>query len=109
MFQDFIHLIAKLRVRFNKTQKIIPLGNYVATPAHIHSLMEDFGKDQTGLLPGDLFLEDKMNYDAEFASCRSQSSQVVAGNPREIKWDMFLRRINGQRYIQFYGRYTRSS
>ncbi|KAK4012167.1 hypothetical protein OUZ56_021266 [Daphnia magna] len=63
-FQDVTHLGAKLRTRLNKTQKSIPLGNFIATTAHIVALQEIIGKDRHGLRVGDVLLEDKMNYDA---------------------------------------------
>ncbi|XP_045023267.1 uncharacterized protein LOC123466338 [Daphnia magna] len=63
-FQDVTHLGAKLRTRLNNTQKSIPLGNFIATTAHIVALQEIIGKDRHGLRVGDVLLEDKMNYDA---------------------------------------------
>jgi hypothetical protein len=63
-FQDVTHLGAKLRTRLNKTQKSIPLGNFLATTAHIVALQEIIGKDRHGLRVGNVLLEDKINYDA---------------------------------------------
>jgi hypothetical protein len=63
-FQDVTHLGAKLRTRLNKTQKSIPLGNFLATTAHIVALQEIIGKDRHGLRVGDVLLEDNINCSA---------------------------------------------
>lgn len=64
--QDTIHEGAKLRTRFLKSEYLIPIGNFVANREHIVAVMNSpfVGKGETGVLPSDLDLHDKMNYDA---------------------------------------------
>lgn len=62
--QDTIHLGAKLRVRFLKVEKTLPLGNFLASMTDFINLLAAVSKDQHLIRDGDLNLLDKMNYDA---------------------------------------------
>jgi hypothetical protein len=77
-FQDTVHEGAKLRTRFLKTHMSLPFGNYVAHPSCIRNLMDKVGKDKHLLLEGDLYLKDKMNYDAVGRLCRPEVRELLA-------------------------------
>lgn len=42
----------------------MPLGNKIASVAHVTEIMAKVGKELHGLREGDILFEDKMNYDA---------------------------------------------
>ncbi|KAK4009537.1 hypothetical protein OUZ56_018671 [Daphnia magna] len=79
--QDIIHEGAKLRTRVLKSlpqsKLIMPFGDKTATPSYIISLMDFVTKDQHGLREGDIFLEDKMNYDAVLRICRPEVQALL--------------------------------
>lgn len=62
--QDPTHLGATWRCRLGKLDKFMPLGNKIASVAHVTEIMAKVGKDLHGLREGDILFEDKMNYDA---------------------------------------------
>ena len=86
--QDPTHLGAKLRCRLGKCDKFMPLGNKIASLAHITELMGKVGKDVHGLREGDILFEDKMNYDAVRRLCnpkvRSLLKKHVVGSEGTI-------------------------
>jgi len=79
--QDHVHLLTKLRTRFLKYDQFMPLGNKVATPAHIQSMMNMFSKDHHNIREGDLLLNDKMNYDAAKRLCHPKVRELLKSIP----------------------------
>ncbi|KAK3915297.1 tRNA 5-methylaminomethyl-2-thiouridine biosynthesis bifunctional protein MnmC [Frankliniella fusca] len=62
--QDTVHIGTKMRTRFLKDSIILPMGNYVASPTHLRSIIEDISKLEHGLTNTDLKSADKMNFKA---------------------------------------------
>ncbi|KAJ3642446.1 hypothetical protein Zmor_025234 [Zophobas morio] len=78
--QDTVHIITKLRTKFLKSDSILPLGNYVATVAHLEILVKNYTKDQHMLTITDLKAEDKMNYAAAEKVCSPEVRKMIADN-----------------------------
>ncbi|KAK3932647.1 Error-prone DNA polymerase [Frankliniella fusca] len=62
--QDTVHIGTKMRTRFLKDSIILPMGNYVASPTHLRSIIEDISKLEHGLTYTDLKSADKMSFKA---------------------------------------------
>ena len=59
--QDTVHIGAKLKTRLLKPSIVLPIGNFLVSCGHIHSLIKTVSKDKHQLTPSDLFSKDKMN------------------------------------------------
>lgn len=84
--QDTVHLGAKLRVRLLKTLLFLPVGDKIATPAHITSMQDLYSKDQHNLREGDLSLIDKMNYDAVNRLSKPVVRELLENVPGKIRF-----------------------
>jgi len=94
--QDTTHIITKMRTRLLKEGIILQMGNYLATPDHLHYLVETVSKDKHLLTSLDLKGEDKMNYSAGEKMC----SLSVINNLKEIaNTDGTIAYLNIMRYI----------
>lgn len=49
--QDAIHICTKLKTRFTKPSVILPMGKKNVSVLHVHSLIDNFSKDQHQLSP----------------------------------------------------------
>ncbi|RXX91571.1 hypothetical protein DD587_31600, partial [Klebsiella pneumoniae] len=78
--QDTLHIITKLRTKFLKSDSILPLGNYVATVAHLEILVKNYTKYQHMLTITDLKAEDKMNYAGAEKMCSPEVKKMIADN-----------------------------
>ncbi|KAJ8668480.1 hypothetical protein QAD02_010143 [Eretmocerus hayati] len=68
-FQDFVHILTKLRNRLLKESIVLALGGYSISSSHLWYLVNRFGKDNHGLTPTILNNVDKMNFDSARKMC----------------------------------------
>jgi hypothetical protein len=62
--QDMVHIGVKMKSRLLKPSIILPMGSYIATPAHLHILVALHGKEVHGIRQKDLNHKDKQNFAA---------------------------------------------
>jgi len=85
-----------MRTRFLKEGLILKIGNYLATPDHLHYLVKIVSKNKHLLTSLNLKGKDKMNYSAEEKMC----SLSVINNLKEIaNTDDIIAYLNIMRYI----------
>ena len=60
--QDMIHIGTKMRNRLLKPSIVLPMGQFIASNAHIHILVRLYGKERHGIREKDLDHRDKQNY-----------------------------------------------
>ncbi|KAE8739775.1 hypothetical protein FOCC_FOCC014722 [Frankliniella occidentalis] len=61
-YQDTVHILTKLRTKLTKSSLLLPVGNYVITPAHVRQLIRQESKDKHHIEESDLSGRDKMNF-----------------------------------------------
>uniref|UniRef100_A0A1X7USD2 PHD-type domain-containing protein n=1 Tax=Amphimedon queenslandica TaxID=400682 RepID=A0A1X7USD2_AMPQE len=62
--QDMVHIGVKMKSRLLKPSIILPMGHFIATPAHLHILVTLYGKEVHGIRQKDLDHKDKQNFAA---------------------------------------------
>lgn len=68
-FQDFVHIMTKLRTRFLNEKISLKFGSAEISSKHLYNLLQTVSKDQHMLTLSDLKLEDKMNFLAAEKMC----------------------------------------
>lgn len=79
--QDTTHIGTKLRTRMLKPAIVLPLGEYSASIAHLHFLVDNFSKDKHLLTKSDLNLIDKINYRAAEKMCSNEVISLLKSIP----------------------------
>lgn len=79
--QDTTHIGTKLRTRMLKPAIVLPLGEYSASIAHLHFLVDNFSKDKHLLTKSDLNSVDKMNYRAAEKMCSNEVISLLKSIP----------------------------
>ncbi|EFX70567.1 hypothetical protein DAPPUDRAFT_328025 [Daphnia pulex] len=92
--QDPIHLVAKLRMRLIRSEKFIAIGNYIASPVHLQTLMNQYDKSRHLLKPEDLNAHDKMNYGSAERLCQPHVSQLLQHVEGSEATKFYLRLMN---------------
>uniref|UniRef100_A0A1X7TPL7 Uncharacterized protein n=1 Tax=Amphimedon queenslandica TaxID=400682 RepID=A0A1X7TPL7_AMPQE len=62
--QDMVHVAVKFKTRLLKPSILLPMGDYIATSAHLHILTNIYGKEKHGMRRRDLDSRDKQNFAA---------------------------------------------
>ena len=62
--QDMVHVAVKFKTRLLKPSILLPMGDYIATSAHLHILRHIYGKEKHGMRRRDLDSRDKQNFAA---------------------------------------------
>ncbi|KAJ1519807.1 hypothetical protein ONE63_005060 [Megalurothrips usitatus] len=80
-FQDFVHLLVKLKSRLLTPSIILPLGpKLLATSGHLAELMAVVQRDQRELTPSFLDNKDKMNFKAADSISKKKVSDLLRSN-----------------------------
>ncbi|KAK4012282.1 hypothetical protein OUZ56_021383 [Daphnia magna] len=87
--QDPVHLVAKERMRLLRSEKFLAIGNFIASPVHLQTVMNQYDKSRHLLKPEDLNAHDKMNYGSAERLCQPHISQL-------------LENVEGSEATQFY-------
>ncbi|KAK4005662.1 hypothetical protein OUZ56_010705 [Daphnia magna] len=75
--QDPVHLVAKERMRLLRSEKFLAIGNFIASPVHLQTVMNQYDKSRHLLKPEDLNAHDKMNYGSAERLCQPHISQLL--------------------------------
>lgn len=67
--QDLVHVLNTIKNRFFKTLILFPMGDFIASSAHLKLLFDCVTKAKHGLQNRDLTLEDKMNFASTMRIC----------------------------------------
>ena len=86
--QDTIHEGVKLRTRLLKREKYLVLGQKIASPTDLETLVRRVGKDLHLLREEDLNLRDKMKYDAVVRLCQPHLIDLLR---RHVPGNIFSR------------------
>jgi hypothetical protein len=64
-------------MRLIRSEKFIAIGNYIASPVHLQTPMNQYDKSRHLLKPEDLNAHDKMNYGSAERLCQPHVSQLL--------------------------------
>lgn len=76
--QDVVHSALKFRNRLLTPGIILPMGNNVASVAHLKMLIHKIGKGDHGLVMKDVCADDRQNYDALKKIMKPEVSEALA-------------------------------
>lgn len=80
-FQDFVHILTKLRTRFLKPGVVLPIGNKKASVDHLRYMLENTRKDEHRLTLSDINAEDKMNFNSAQKMCSTSVMNCLKNIP----------------------------
>lgn len=69
--------VAKERMRLLRSEKFLAIGNFIASPVHLQTMMNQYDKSRHLLKPEDLNAHDKMNYGSAERLCQPHISQLL--------------------------------
>lgn len=93
-FQDFIHILTKMRVRFLKTNIKLILGKFQANQQHILDIIDTVSKDKHLLTISDVKAEDKMNFLSAEKLCSDKVIDILKTMPGTDGTRIYLKIMN---------------
>lgn len=104
-FQDFIHLVTKLRNFFLKTlgdAAKLPFGDYYIRIDHLQFLLEHFNKDEHELTPSVLDPVDRQNYQSAQRICSDKVIRLleehIPGSKGTVSFLLMMRGVSDSFY-----------
>lgn len=93
-FQDFVHILTKLRTRFLKPGVVLPIGNKKASVDHLRYMLENTRKDEHRLTLSDINAEDKMNFNSAQKMCSTSVMNCLKNIPDTEGTLIYLKIMN---------------
>lgn len=90
-FQDFIHILTKLRVRLLNSKVKLTIGNYQASPEHLITIINTVSKDKHLLTMTDVKAEDKMNFLSAEKMCSIRVIELLKVIPNSNGTQLYLK------------------
>lgn len=96
-FQDFIHILTKLRNRMLRASAILPFGNGVVSKTFLQCLLRTISKDKHGLTNTDIEPQDRQNMKSASKICEERTQnclkQYIPGSQSTVLYLKVMRAV----------------